>query len=431
MEDVTVAPKPTLMERITGLIEWVFQLRPVRAFSRYSWARGYLLAGGIAYSALFAIGGALTLALTVFSYTLGGNDELRQTLFETVNSSLPGILKTEESPSGLLDPHALIIENPINVASIISIVVLLWSAASLMTALRIAILGMFGITYLSRPFVKAKLMDLSGFLMIGIGALATVTLVTISTQFSETILQWLNIPGAVGSFFIEVGTILIALVVDTVIFMFLFSVMSGAHPPLKDLVKGSLLAGIASSVLRFLGTTVVSSVSDNPLLAPFAAIATLLIWVNLLAQVTLVAAAFVANPPAPGEPTKSQLEHADEYPNYVTETVRETLDWNYDPMTGVVAPHPENDQEAELVPPWSGPRAAWKQKRIARAEDNLQRAQERVDAARKDYAQSAWEAYMNKTVPTTSATRAQADPKIIGEKVARQLQDERTRENDK
>lgn len=66
MGDVTVAPKPTLMDRVNAIIEWVFQLRPVRAYGRYGWARGYLLAGGIAYSALFAIGGALTLALTVF-----------------------------------------------------------------------------------------------------------------------------------------------------------------------------------------------------------------------------------------------------------------------------------------------------------------------------------------------------------------------------
>lgn len=339
-----------------------------------------------------------------------------------MNSSLPGILKTDDNPSGILDPNALIIENPINITSIISMIVLLWSAASLMTALRIAILGMFGITYLSRPFIKAKLLDLSGFLMIGVGGLATVTLVTLSSQFSEVILDWLGIPGEVGSFLISVGTLLIALVVDTLIFMFLFSIMAGAHPPLKDLVKGALLAGVASSVLRFLGTTAVSSVSGNPLLAPFAAIATLLIWVNLLAQVTLVAAAFVANPPAPGQPTKSQLEHADEYPNYVTETVQETLEWNFDPMTGVVAPHPDRDNETELVPPWSGIRAAWMKSRISRAETNLDKARQQLDEVRKDYADAAWDAYEKKTVPTTSSLRAQADPRVTGEKLARELQ---------
>lgn len=114
------------------------------------------------------------------------------------------------SGSGLLDPEDLIIDNPVNWASAISLLVLLWSAASLMTALRIAILGMFGITYLPRPFVKAKLLDLSGFLMIGIGALATVALVTVSTQFSTTVLDWLGIPGSVGSYLIQGGTFVIA-----------------------------------------------------------------------------------------------------------------------------------------------------------------------------------------------------------------------------
>lgn len=192
--------------------------------------------------------------------------------------------------------------------------------------------------------------------MIGIGALTTVALVTVSTQLSEHILLWLDVSGTVGSFFIQSLPIAIALVVDTLIFMFLFSVMSGAHPPLKDLVIGSFLAGIGSSTLRVLGTTVVSSVSSNALLAPFAAIITLLIWVNLLAQVTLVAAAFVANPPKPGVPTRSQLEHSEEYPNYVTKSVKRTLEWNFDPMTGVVAPHPTDTIEEKIAPPWTGMR---------------------------------------------------------------------------
>ncbi|ADH92978.1 YihY/virulence factor BrkB family protein [Arcanobacterium haemolyticum] len=412
-----------MWERINAIITWIYELRFMRAYGRYGWARGYLLAGGIAYSALFAIAGALTIAFTAFSYTLGGNKELQQTLFETVNSSLPGILKLDGSSSGLLDPNDLIIENPINMASIISLLVLLWSAASLMTALRIAILGMYGITYLPRPFVKAKLLDLSGALMIGIGALVTVSLVTVSTQFSEIVLDWMGIPGVVGNYLIYIGTLLIALLVDTGIFMFLFSVMCGAHPPLKDLVRGSLLAGVASSILRILGTTVVSSVSENALLAPFAAIITLLIWVNLLAQVTLVASAYVANPPAPGEPTKSQLEHAEEYPNYVTQTVKRTLEWNFDPMTGVIAPSPTDDQEDLLAPPWSGIKAAWMKRKIAKVEDKVTDAQRELDAARHAYAQAAWDAYSKKSTPTTSDKLAQADPQDVGKRLAREQRD--------
>ncbi|SDU79681.1 YihY/virulence factor BrkB family protein [Arcanobacterium phocae] len=424
MSSLEVSPKPGLMDRLNKVIEWVFELRLVRAYGRYSWARGYLLSGGIAYAALFAIAGALTIAFTVFFYTLGGNEQLQQTLFDTVNASLPGILDVDGSGSGLLDPEDLIIDNPVNWASAISLLVLLWSAASLMTALRIAILGMFGITYLPRPFVKAKLLDLSGFLMIGIGALATVALVTVSTQFSTTVLDWLGIPGSVGSYLIQGGTFVIALLVDTVIFMFLFSVMSGAHPPLKDLIKGSLVAGLASSILRLLGTTVVSSVSENALLAPFAAIVTLLVWVNLLAQVTLVAAAFVANPPAPGEPTKSQLEHAEEYPNYVTQTVEKTLDWNYDPMTGVIAPRPVDETDEQVAPPWTGMRAAWMKRRIARAEEKVVTAQVHLDEEREAYVKAAWRSYKKQSVPTTSAEHARADPHDVGQRLAQRIDED-------
>lgn len=80
MSSLEVSPKPGLMDRLNKVIEWVFELRLVRAYGRYSWARGYLLSGGIAYAALFAIAGALTIAFTVFFYTLGGNEQLQQTL---------------------------------------------------------------------------------------------------------------------------------------------------------------------------------------------------------------------------------------------------------------------------------------------------------------------------------------------------------------
>ena len=43
-----------------------------------------MLTGGIAYAALFSVFAALTIGYTVFMAVLGGNDELRQTVLDTV-----------------------------------------------------------------------------------------------------------------------------------------------------------------------------------------------------------------------------------------------------------------------------------------------------------------------------------------------------------
>lgn len=79
---------------LKGLIAKVIASRVMRAFQRYGKARGALLAGGIAYSALFSIVAALTIAWTVFMATLGGNAQLRSSVIQAVNQVLPASSKT-------------------------------------------------------------------------------------------------------------------------------------------------------------------------------------------------------------------------------------------------------------------------------------------------------------------------------------------------
>lgn len=74
---------------------------------------------------MFAIAGALALAFTVFSAVLGGNKQLFNSPVEHINRVLPSISLTEDHSSGLLDPRALIIDNPVNIVSVVSAPVLL------------------------------------------------------------------------------------------------------------------------------------------------------------------------------------------------------------------------------------------------------------------------------------------------------------------
>ena len=256
----------------------------------------------------------------------------------TVNDSLPGILKTPATPEGLLDPNAMVIHDPLNPVTIISILVLLWSALSLMTNLRISIQAMFGIARLPQNFVLAKLLDLSGFLILGLGAILSTALSAVAQLFAEQILVLLALPVGWGHALIQFISIAAPLVVDLGVFVFLFRVMAGARAPGLDLLFGAAVGAVASSIVRYLGTAAVSSVADNPLLAPFAAIITLLLWVNLVARITLIAAAFTANPPEQPELKPEYFEHALKSPNYATKSKLETLAWDFDPMTGVVMP---------------------------------------------------------------------------------------------
>lgn len=327
-----------LPNKLQKLIAWIQGTRIVRANTRYTAGRGYLLAGGIAYSALFSIAGALVVAFTFLSFSIGGNDELFHTIVEKTNEVLPGIMKTESDPSGLLQPSALIVRNPFNIVTFISLLVSLWTALSLMSGLRLAIWNMFGIARLPMPFVSQKIRDLGAFIVLGLGVLLTISITALASFFAEPIFDLLNFPSRWARLTMSVVSLVIGLLIDTLVFVFIFVVLAGIKAPQKDLWTGCLLAGALSATVRALGTTAVSSVADNPLLAPFAALATLLLWVNLIARITLNAAAFIANPPEILVLNDEYFPHAKHSPNYVTKSDLRTLAWDYDPITGVVLP---------------------------------------------------------------------------------------------
>ncbi|MFP7696551.1 YihY/virulence factor BrkB family protein [Trueperella sp. LYQ143] len=396
---------PIAVKKAQRYLNWIMRLRIVRAFQRYGNARGALISGGIAYSAMFSIAGALTVGLTVFSYVLGGNTELREGLFSSIESSLPGVLKTHANPNGLLDPDSLIVDSPLTLPSIVALLVLLWSSISLMSGMRSSILAMFGLSAPRRSFVVAKLMDLSGLIVMGGGVVLATVVVSAARFFAGPILAFLGIPRDASTWLLTLVSYVVAAAIDFGVVVFLIRVMSGVRPLRRDLVIGGLVGAIGSGVLRYLGTSVASSVSDNKLLAPFAAIATLLLWVNLLARIILLSAAVTANPPAPGKPTPSQIEHLEDRPNYVTESDITTKMWNFDPRTGVIAPDRPEPRE-DPIPDWSGWRERRARKRIAAAKQRVTQAEAQLAIVRDDYRRGAWDAFYADTRHTTNAQLA-------------------------
>ena len=374
--------------------------RFVRAMARYSVARGALLAGGIAYSAMFAVAGALAIGFTAFSVVLGKDQRLFDSLVGHINTALPGILQTESNPEGLLDPRALIVDHPFNLVTLVSSLVLLWSAITLLGNLRVAIQAMFGIARLPHHFFIDKLLDLSGFLVLFAGVLLSTGVTAFVQLFATYVFDFLHLPSMWGALSLKLVALLVALLVDMCVFIFLFRVMSGARAPIRDLLLGSFIGAVASAIVRFLGTQAVSSVADNPLLAPFAAIVTLLLWVNLIARITLIAAAFTANPPEQLALDPAYFQHADEKPNYVTKSDLSTLAWDYDPFTGVVIA--QSDVENEVtIPRWHGLRAGYARLRVARAQRNVRKAENKLSLARARYEAGAIDAYQRRTRPTT------------------------------
>jgi membrane protein len=233
---------------------------------------------------------------------LGRNAELRETLLSTVNASLPGLVDT--GSGGLLEPDQLQLSTGLSVAGLAALVVLVFTGIRALAALRTAVQAMFGVLPTGNA-VLGKLRELGGFVGIGLAVLlsALVTLgVTTAADWLMGLLGWDDASGLV----VRVLGIAVAFVVDAGLFVMLVRALAGQHPPRRALLGGAVIAAVGLGVVRVLGTSVVSgSVQDNRALAPFAVVVVLLLWVNLIARIVLLAAAWTADPPYV-DPTEAQ-----------------------------------------------------------------------------------------------------------------------------
>lgn len=304
-----------------------------------------MLSGGIAYSGIFSITAGLTIAITMFMAVLGQNDDLRETVFAGVNDAVPGILQTANTPDGLINPNSLILDTALNAASIVAAGALLWTALSVMHALKMSLRAMFGIAKLPESFIVLKARDLVAFVGLAVGVLVGSVLTSAAGTLGSIALEFVGIDGDLARWLIRIGSLTVAFIVDFAVIVLLFRFTAGARPLRRDLIMGAALGALGTSVVRFLGTSVIGSVSDNPVLAPFVAIATLLLWLNFVARILLIAAAFTANPPPPTKVTVPESIHANDTPNYVTMSVPHTMSWTHEPFTGIIVPDLTKDPE--------------------------------------------------------------------------------------
>ena len=365
-----------LVDRAKLLFEWYKSTRLGRTMARVGTAKGNLLAGGIAYAALFSLFAALAIGWTIFMAVLGDDEQLRGQLIDTVNRSLPGILD-DGSGNGMLRPEDLVQDTALNLTSIIAFLVLLWSAIATMTALKASIRRMFGVVSLPENFVLKKLRDLLGFLVLAVATLVTSVASLAANSLGTLVFDWLGIDGPFTAFLLRAGTFLLGAAVDFAVFVFLFRWFAGLRVPRRDLLMGAALGGFATAVIRVLGTSVVGA-SDNPLLASATALVTILLWVNLVSRVALIVAAFTANPPAPVVPDSAEEVHFDQTPNYVTVSDPDTLAWDHHAATGAVSPRrPAPEPEPGPQPKWGGLIGWMKRRRIERLERRLASARDR------------------------------------------------------
>lgn len=294
---------PGLVARAKAVLAWWQRTRAARANARFGEAGGGVLTGGIAYATIFSLFAGLTIGYTVFMAVLGNNEDLRQSVLDAVDANLPGLIDMGDGSGGVVKPEDLQLSNGVGVAGAVAVVVLLVSAITAMAATRTAVRAMFADVAAGGNAVAGKLRELGGFVGIGLAVLLSATLTLAATTAADWLLGATGLSGSTaGSVALRVVGMLVAFLVDAGTFALIVVVLGGQRPAWRDLRQGMLVAGIGLGAVRFLGTSVVAgSAGQNAVLASFTVIITLLVWINLIARIVLLAAAWTADPPGPDE----------------------------------------------------------------------------------------------------------------------------------
>ncbi len=268
---------------------------PWRAWARYNAVRGNVLAGGIAYFAFFSLFPAMALGFAAFGLFLGGQEELQVRIVQYVNSNLgSSILTYRASGGGLVSVEQLTAPGVLTTAGAVGVVTLVLSGLGWISALRDGVQAVFAARS-ETNFVVLKLVDLLLLAVAGLAVLASVVLSVVVNVATDQVLAAFGVPGgSLPSTAVNIAGQLVLTVVDAVIFTLLFHRLAGVAVPFRDAAIGGVVASVGFTVLKLFGSVLLQFAVRNRFLAAFGVVIALLLWMNLVARVTLVAAALSA-----------------------------------------------------------------------------------------------------------------------------------------
>jgi membrane protein len=266
--------------------------RPLLAWKRYADARGNVLAAGVGYFAFFSIFPAAALAFAVFGFVLRGHPDLLRSVYEQLGAYLPGLIRDAQHPDGLLT-----IQAPpaaaLTITGVIAFLALVLGGLGWLGATREGVRAVFGVPGSAGNLITNKARDLGVLFTLGLGIAVFAVLSTGVGAAGGWVAERVGLSGE--AWILTLGGFAVSVLADTALMIILLRVVSGLQVPWRDLSQGALMGGVGLSLLKFSAATLLPRLTANPLFASFAVVVGLLVWLNLIARLTLISAAWAAN----------------------------------------------------------------------------------------------------------------------------------------
>jgi membrane protein len=285
-----------LAARIRTVVAWVQRRKPVRVLMHYTRARGPILAGGLAYQALFAVFAGLWVAFSIAGLVVSGDSGLQGAIVDVLDEAVPGLIDSEGDGTGAIDPDVLSAGAAFTVSGIVALAGLLFVALGWLDAARASIRTMLDLPPASLNFFLQKLLDLAAGVVLAVLLLAAAGLSFAGSSATELVLGWLGVDrgSTVGSVIGRAASLTVSLVIYAIAIAGLYRLQSRARVPWRFLRGGVLLAAVGVAALTVVSGLLLGGATNNPLIASFAVVAGLLIYYNFACQVLLIGASWMA-----------------------------------------------------------------------------------------------------------------------------------------
>jgi len=278
----------TFVER---MIAWALERKLVRAFLRYSEQRGPMLADSVTYRTLFSVFAGVLLGFSAAALWLAGNPEAWSALVNAVDAAVPGLVG--EGDGALIDVSVIQAPAGLTVAGAIALVALVAAAIGAIASLRVAMRTIAGKVHDDSFWLWVYVRNLLLALAIGAGF----GLSAAASIFGSSLVGFVAGLAGGGDMAVEVGSqamsAVIVFALDVLVIALAFVALSGVRASARALWPGVLLGALGLTVLQQASGLFVRGAGSNPLLASFASLIALLLWLNLSAQVILIATSYI------------------------------------------------------------------------------------------------------------------------------------------
>jgi membrane protein len=175
----------------------------------------------------------------------------------------------------------------------LAFVTLVLAGLGWLRAAREGIRAVFGAGGSGGSLVTNTARDLGVLFTLGVGIALVAVLTSGVGAAAGWIARGIGMPG--DGWVLILADFAVSVLADTALMIVLLRVASGMPVPWRDLFQGALVGGVGFSLLKISAAALLPRLTANPLFASFAIVVGLLIWLNLIARLTLISAAWAAN----------------------------------------------------------------------------------------------------------------------------------------